>query len=97
MSTQKPAQDKSAKPAGLEDKSLAPAVEDKAADKAPESVEDEKPAEPELVDPTDITLAAHYEYRGEHHNPGAQIVVDGVTAYGLIGGGFATAGHAEQS
>jgi hypothetical protein len=96
MSAQTRTQDKGGKPAGIEDKALAPAVEDKAVEPAP-AVETEAPAQPELVDPTDITLAAHYEYRGEHYNPGAQIVVDGETAYGLIGGGFATAGHAEQS
>jgi len=97
MSATNRTQDKGGKPAGIEDKALAPAVEDKAAEVEAPAVESDEPAAPSIANPTDITLSTHYEYRGEHYNPGAQIVVDGETAYGLIGGGFATAGHAEQS
>lgn len=85
MSAQNRTQDKSDKPEGLENKSLQPTVEDKAAQPAEQKAEEkaEKPAGVE------VTLATHYEYGGKHYLPGQTVTVDEATAYSLRVGGIA--------
>lgn len=72
MSTQKPAPEKSAQPADLENKSLQPATEDKAAEAAPAD------------DRVQFTLSGHYL----DHLPGDTITLDADLARDLAAEGY---------